>query len=74
VKERRQVVWTRRNVSTTECPKSYVTATSQALLDAYYLWSRLGGGGVWSLEPRMADAFVILQEAVNGEIIESKIT
>ncbi len=66
------MVWTRRNVGVTECPKSYVTPTSHVFLDAYFIWSCLGGGDPWLLEPRMADAFVVLQEAINGEIIESK--
>ncbi len=56
------VVWARKRVSTSVCPKSFITAESAAWLEAYYAWKQLGGRVLDGLGAREAEAFLILEQ------------
>jgi hypothetical protein len=61
------VVWARKGVWTGSCPKSYITAESEGLVEEFFVRRRLGGMEFEALEARKAEAFVILEQAVSGE-------
>src|SRR3954468_5537067 len=50
-------VWVRGRVGSTECPKSYVTSESLALLEQFYAWKLLGSIDPKTLPARTMDAF-----------------
>ena len=50
------------------CPKSYISAESEALVEEFLVWKRIGGTRPAEMSARQVDAFVIL-EKVLGEII-----
>ena len=52
----------------TICPQSYISIESEVLLEDFFFRHRLGGMNPDNLTARQADAFLILQEAVNGEL------
>jgi hypothetical protein len=61
-------VWARGGVSLDECPKSYVSAESQLLVEEYWVRKRIGGGlRVEDLSARQVEAFVILEKALAEE-------
>ena len=49
------------------CPKSYVTAESETLLEEFFVRKRLGGIDVNTLSARQVEAFAILEKAVEAE-------
>lgn len=49
-----------------ECPKSYITAESMSLLDAYSAW-RLTGGRFDEAPAKQVDAFVVLERELQRE-------
>lgn len=61
-------MWARKNVSLTTCPKSYVTADSNAQVEEYFVRRRLGGMDLATLSARQAEAFLILEDAVEAEM------
>jgi hypothetical protein len=61
-----RVVWARGGIAVTRCPRSLVTAESEALVERYLVWRRLGPGAVGELSARDVDAFVVL-ETCDGE-------
>ena len=61
------VVWARRGVAVGSCPKSYVTAESEGLVEEFFVRRRLGGMDFAELSARQVEAFVILEQAVEGE-------
>jgi hypothetical protein len=58
----------RRQVSLRTCPKSYITAESQTLLEEFFVRRRLGGMDFAELTARQVDAFVILERALATEM------
>jgi len=59
-------------VSTTECPKSYITGESAAWLEEFQAWRALGRPGLREMGAREAQALMILEnewasEANRGE-------
>jgi hypothetical protein len=65
--EAQGVVWARKGVATGECPKSYVTAESEGLIEEFFVRRRLGGMDFAELSARQVEAFVILEQALEGE-------
>ena len=53
-------VWARSNISLETCPKSYISAESEALVEEFLVWRRLGGLHLAALSARQVDAFMIL--------------
>lgn len=57
-----RIVWGRKQVQSQECPKSFVTGESMALLEEFFVSTRLGIPSSLELRARTADAFLILRE------------
>ena len=64
----RKVVWARRPVYLETCPRSYITAESTTLVEAFAAWKLLGGGDPGSLAARAADAFCVLENELRVEM------
>lgn len=62
-----RIVWGRKRVSSQECPKSYVTGESMALLEEFFVGRRLGIADSLDSEARKVDAFVILRDLMERE-------
>lgn len=60
-------MWGRKQVSSQECPKSFVTGESMALLEEYFVRTRLGVPHSVETEARKTDAFVILRDLMERE-------
>lgn len=61
------VVWARGGVASTRCPKSVVTGESEAMVEEYFAWRRLGPAARDGLSARQVDAFVVLENALAEE-------
>ena len=61
------MVWARRGVALTQCPKSVITAESEALVEEFFVRRRLGGTTFAELSARQVEAFVILESALTEE-------
>lgn len=57
----RQVVWVRKGVCAESCPKSLITAQSQAWLEEYGVRKRLGSRELKDLTARQVEAFLLLE-------------
>ena len=55
------LVWARRDVSLRTCPKAYITAESQTLVEEFFVRRRLRGMDFAELSARQVEAFVILE-------------
>ena len=53
----------------TTCPKSYVTGESEALVEEFAVRRRIGGTRLEDLSARQAEAFVVLEEAIEQQRI-----
>ena len=60
-------VWARKTVATESCPKSYITAESEGLVEDFLVRRRLGGMRFEELSARQVEAFLILEQALAGE-------
>lgn len=47
---------------TEACPKPLISADSHAWLEMFVAWKRLGGGNVWELAAKDAEALGVLEE------------
>ncbi len=61
-------VWARKDVMLFTCPKSYVTAESEALVEEFFVRRRVGAMNMPELSARQVEAFAILEKALNSEI------
>jgi hypothetical protein len=50
-------------VYSAHCPKSVITAQSLHFLDQFQWWKQGGGGGLWQMEAKAADAVIVLERA-----------
>ena len=62
-----RIVWGRGQVQSQECPKSFVTGDSIALLEEYFVRRRLGISDSMETEARKTDAFLILRDLMEWE-------
>ncbi len=62
-----RVVWGRRNIQTEECPKSFMTGESLALIEEFFVLRRLSLEVSLETEARKVDAFLILQDEMERE-------
>jgi hypothetical protein len=63
----RRVVWARRPVFLETCPRSYITAESTALVEAFTARKLVGGGDPAALPARTVDAFCVLENELRAE-------
>jgi DNA replicative helicase MCM subunit Mcm2 (Cdc46/Mcm family) len=66
------LVWARRDVALRTCPKPYITAESQTLVEEFFVRRRLGGMDFAELSARQVEAFVILEKALAGKMIDGQ--
>jgi hypothetical protein len=62
------LVWARKDVAIATCPKSYVTAESETLVEEFLVRRRLQGMDFAELSARQVEAFVILEQALAAEM------
>ena len=60
------LVWARRDVGLGTCPKPYITAESQTLVEEFFVRRRLRGTDFAELSARQVEAFVILERALTA--------
>ena len=66
------LVWARRDVALRTCPKPYITADSQTLVEEFFVRRRLRGTDFAELSARQVEAFVILEKALTGKTIDGQ--
>jgi hypothetical protein len=66
-----RIVWCRKSVALDTCPKSYVTAESEAMVEEFLVRRRLGGIQIAELSARQVEAYLILEQALVSEIQDS---
>jgi hypothetical protein len=64
---KRAPVWARKTVAIDTCPKSYITAESEGLVEDFLVRRRLGGMSFEELSARQVEGFLILEQALAGE-------
>jgi hypothetical protein len=62
-------------VSSLHCPKSVITAQSLYFLEQFSIWKEFDGKNLWSMESKVAEALMLLEQAwqmekQNGEAQE----
>jgi len=62
------MVWGRRRVFLDTCPRSFVSAESIGLVEAFAAWKLVGSGDFASLPARTADAFCVLENELRAEM------
>lgn len=62
-----RVVWARGGVAVTRCPRSTVTAESEALVEEFFVWKCVGAAAAAELSARQVEAFVVLENAMERE-------
>ena len=62
-----QVVWGRKQVTATECPKSLVDGATMSMLEDFLVNRRLGIPVSFETPARKVDAFLILKEQMERE-------
>lgn len=62
------MVWARKHVALDTCPKSYVTAESQTLVEEFLVRRRLRALDFEQLSARQVEAFVILEKELAAEM------
>ena len=60
-------VWARKTVATESCPKSYITAESEGMVEDFLVRRRLGGMSFEELSARQVEGFLILEQALAAE-------
>ena len=61
------MVWARKQVALTTCPKSYITAESTALLEEFFTRRQLGAMQLAGLSGSQVDAFLTLEGELAAE-------
>ena len=59
-------VWAPGKTVALHCPKSIITAQSQAFIERFLYWKKCGGD-LWRLDAKSADALLALQEEIELE-------
>ena len=62
------LIWVSRQIALRTCPKSYITAESQTLVEEFFVRRRLGGMNFHELTAKQVEAFVILEKALAKEM------
>jgi len=62
-----RIVWGRRQTRIEECPKSFITGESLALIEEYVVTRRLGIPDSLDTDARKVDAFLLLKDLIEKE-------
>ena len=65
-------VWAQNHVALSTCPKSFITAESQSLVEDFFMRRQLGGLWAADLTAKQADAFVVLGRELQSERNDGK--
>jgi hypothetical protein len=68
-----RVVWARKGAATEICPKSYISAGSETLVEKFFALRRLGWEQTGELDAREAEAFLILTGLLEEEMRHERI-
>jgi len=63
----RRVVWARRQTGVEECPRSHVTAESEALLEEFHAFRVFGCSDTNAMPARLVDAICVLEQELRTE-------
>ena len=63
-----RIVWGRRQVGVTRCPKSIITPESLYLLGEFNVWKRCPLTPLHSMPARVVDAILVLDNEVRAEL------
>ena len=66
-------MWARGEVISMQCPKSVVTSQSLDYLEKFRLWITAGGGALWDIDAKCADAILLLNEEWHKETENGKV-
>jgi hypothetical protein len=61
------IVWARKDVAVSSCPKSLISAESEALVEEFLVRRRLGVMDLATLSARQVEAFLVLGNALAAE-------
>jgi hypothetical protein len=61
-------VWARRNVTLDQCPKPYITAESQSLIEEFFIRRQTRALDSEELSARQVEAFLILEKELAAEL------
>jgi hypothetical protein len=61
-------VWARRNVTLDQCPKPYITAESQSLLEEFFIRRQIRALDGEELSARQVEASLILEKELAAEL------
>jgi len=67
-----RIVWGRREMAVTQCPKSAITSESLYLLEEFGSWTRASGRDPREMPARVVDAILLLENEVRKEQIRAK--
>jgi len=62
------LVWARKHVALDTCPKPYITAESQSLVEEFFVRRRWRGFGDEELSARQVEAFALLERELAAEM------
>jgi len=63
-------VWLRGTLAVDSCPKSYITAESEGIVEEFLVRRRLGGIDFRSLDARRVEGFLLLEQALASELAQ----
>ena len=63
-----KVVWARKSVGIFECPTSFVSGQSIALLEEFNLWRLAGKTNLYNRSAKVSEAILVLESEWMGEI------
>ena len=67
-----RIVWGRKQTHCEECPKSFISGESLALVEEFFVRRRLGIEDSLELEARKVEAFLILRDEMEREERDGK--
>ncbi len=60
-------MWARKGVTLFACPKSFITPSSQALVEEFFVRRQLGAIEIQELSAKQVEAFALLEKALTAE-------
>ena len=66
-------MWARKTAAIECCPKSYITAESEGLVEDFLVRRQLGGISFGELSARQVEGFLILEQALAAECANARV-
>ena len=64
----KRIVWGRRQIAVTQCPKSLISGESLYLLEQFSAWTRCRNANLQAMSARIVDAILILENEARAEL------